>query len=67
MIKNEYNEEIGTVEELIAILEKIEDKNIPVVLEGCDCYGSWSGNLEVEQSEHNTYGSNQYLLLKRNY
>lgn len=40
MITNDIGEEILTVAELIKELEKIEDKNAAVYIEGCDCLGA---------------------------
>ncbi|MBN9327639.1 MAG: hypothetical protein BGO38_07830 [Cellulomonas sp. 73-145] len=37
-----------TVAELIAALSAIEDKTLPVVLEGCDCYNPAAGELELD-------------------
>lgn len=53
------------IKELIELLESIEDKNTPVVLEGCDCYGEWNGKGEVVPDEKKFYKYTQYLLLTR--
>lgn len=46
---------MNTVKDLILALEKIEDKNLAVHLEGCDCYQDWNGEIKIKD--------NGYLLL----
>lgn len=50
-----------TVKELIEVLEKVEDKNMLVMLMRCDCEGPWNGNIE----RLDTYQEGPVLLLKR--
>jgi len=38
---------MATVKDLIEELNKIENKNLEVHLEGCDCYQDWSGEIKV--------------------
>jgi hypothetical protein len=45
-----------TVKELIEELNKIENKDLEVKTEGCDCYGDWSGNIEIVED---------YILIER--
>jgi len=54
-------EEIKTIKDLIAVLEKVEDKDIGVVLEGCDCTGNWNGKIEI----YDALVGGKKLLLKR--
>jgi len=37
-----------TVQDLIDALNAIEDKTLPVQLEGCDCYGDFSGTVSLD-------------------
>lgn len=37
-----------TVQELIDLLMKVEDKSIKVITEGCDCNGD-AGGIEIEK------------------
>ena len=37
-----------TVQQLIDLLSEVEDKSLPVEMEGCDCYG-WAGSLDIKQ------------------
>lgn len=46
------------LKQLLEELNKIENKELDVFLEGCDCTGEWNGKLEI-CSEDKT------LLLKR--
>jgi hypothetical protein len=51
-----------TVAQLIFVLEKIEDKTLPVLTEGCDCYGDALG-LVIEPPT--TLSPNGYVLIVR--
>ena len=64
MIKTRHGESVATVQELIGLLHSVEDKSLPVVLEGCDCYGSFSGKFEIKE-DSGFYGSDKYVLLNR--
>lgn len=46
---------MNTVKDLIEELQKIEDKNLVVHLEGCDCYQTWNGKIKID--------TENYLLL----
>ena len=37
-----------TVKDLIRELEKIENKELEVHLEGCDCYQDWDGKISLD-------------------
>jgi hypothetical protein len=39
----------NTVADLIKLLEAVQDKSLPVVLEGCDCSWWWSGEATKEK------------------
>lgn len=43
-----------TVRELIAELEKVKNKNLPVWTEGCDCWGEAMGILEEDNEKDGT-------------
>ena len=48
--KNNYMEEkVITVKELIALLEKIENKEKLVWLEGCDCHNQATGEISEDE------------------
>lgn len=51
-----------TVRELIELLEAVEDKDLKVELEGCDCVGACDG-LTIQPGYKNEPA---YLLLTRN-
>jgi len=51
MKKNEYWEEQYTVNELIWILSKIENKELFVVLEWCDCCGLFNWKTSISDNE----------------
>ena len=45
---NQNDSKRYTVRDLIEVLETVEDKDaIFVVLEGCDCFGDWNGNVDI--------------------
>ena len=49
----------NTIQDLIEILQKQEDKTLIVHLEGCDCYGEWNGRVTTDEYE------DKYFLLGR--
>ena len=49
----------NTIQDLIEILQKQEDKKLIVHLEGCDCYGDWNGKATMSNYE------SDYFLLGR--
>jgi hypothetical protein len=51
-----------TVAELIAKLEK-RDPNLPVLIEGCDCYGDAAGTAHFPKSK--TWNNPSAILITR--
>jgi len=49
-----------TVQQLIEHLLRIENKSLPVKLEGCDCFGYWNGSSSISEAADN-YGDALYL------
>lgn len=46
----------NTVKDLIELLESVEDKNLIVHMEGCDCFQTFGGKVRIDEYK--------YLLLE---
>lgn len=42
----------NTVKDLIEELNKIENKELEIHLEGCDCYQTWSGKVTLDDKNY---------------
>lgn len=55
-----------TVRELIELLEAVEDKDMKVMVEGCDCIGDCDGLIIEPGYEGRIKHEPPYVLLTRN-
>lgn len=51
---------MATARDLIDGLSRLEDLDVEIVLEGCDCAGPWDGTIDT-----NLYGNS--VMLNRGY
>jgi len=52
------------VQQLIELLQAVEDKSAAVILEGCDCYGYWSGEILVSSDKRTLRNDNNTFTVK---